>query len=282
MAKTEQQRQRKLAKKKSKERLSQKVAAQHRQQMASLTGKMTAAAKFPIHGCYISAGCLDGTGMGLVTMVREKSSGQFVTAVFLIDSFCLGVKDAFATYRTRAELSGMLEGMQAYGALQTVTPGVTRGYVEAAIAYAASLGFKPHDDYRKIEPIWGAIELEPIPEHYQFGKDGRPVFIAGPGDDEARQNMIFITLVQTVGEGNFDFSVFNRGSSNFERGSFDFDSIDMADLDNLQFEDDEMEEYGFEEDGFEEGHESGADDEINTHDDMTIDGTVTRRIDSSD
>lgn len=278
MAKTEQQRQRKLAKKKSKERLSQKVAAQRRQQMASLTGKMTAAANYPIHGCYISAACLDGRGMGPVMFVREKSPGQFVLAVFLIDSFCLGVKNAMAAYRSRSELTQVLEQMQEHGTFETVTPGVARGYVEAAIAYAASLGFKPHDDYRKIEPIWGTVEPEPIPEHYQFGKDGRPVFIAGPGDDEARQNMIIITLVQTVGEGNFDFTVFNRGSSNFERGSFDFDSIEAADLDDENFEENSL----LEDAGFEEDYETGTDDEINTHDDMTIDGTVTRRVDSPD
>jgi len=278
MAKTEQQRQRKLAKKKSKERLSQKLAAQRRQQMASLIGKMTAAANYPIHGCYISAACVDGRGMGPVMFVREKSPGQFVMAVFLIDSFCLGVKNAMAAYRTRSELSDMLERMQEHGKFETVTPGVARGYVEAAIAYAASLGFKPHDDYRKIESIWGTVEPEPIPEHYQFGKDGRPVFIAGPDDDEARQNMIFRTLAQSVGEENFDFTVFNRGSSNFEPGPLEFASIDMADLDNLQFEDDEMEEYGFEEDGFEEGYETDADIDSHTHNAMTVDGTVTRRI----
>jgi len=278
MAKTEQQRQRKLAKKKSKERLSQKVAAQRRQQMASLTGKMTAAANYPIHGCYISAACLDGRGMGPVMFVREKSPGQFVLAVFLIDSFCLGVKNAMAAYRSRSELTQVLEQMQEHGTFETVTPGVARGYVEAAIAYAASLGFKPHDDYRKIEPIWGTVEPEPIPEHYQFGKDGRPVFIAGPDDDEARQNMIFRTLAQTVGEENFDFTVFNRGSSNFERGSFDFDSIEATDLDDDHFEENSL----FEDAGFEEDYETGTDDELNTHDDMTIDGTVTRRVDSPD
>jgi len=278
MAKTEQQRQRKLAKKKSKERLSQKVAAQRRQQMASLTGKMTAAANYPIHGCYISAACLDGRGMGPVMFVREKSPGQFVLAVFLIDSFCLGVKNAMAAYRSRSELTQVLEQMQEHGTFETVTPGVARGYIEAAIAYAASLGFKPHDDYRKIEPIWGTVEPEPIPKHYQFGKDGRPVFISGPGDDEARQNMIFMTLVQTVGEGNFDFTVLHRGSSNFERGSFDFDSIEAADLDDEQFEENSL----LEDAGFDEDYETGTDDEINTHDDMTIDGTVTRRIDSPD
>jgi len=278
MAKSEQQRQRKLAKKKSKDRLSQKVAAQRRQQMASLTGKMTAAVKFPIHGCYISAACVDGRGMGPVMFVREKSPGQFVMAVFLIDSLCLGVKNAMAAYRTRSELSEMLERMQEHGKFESVTPGVARGYVESAIAYAAALGFKPHDDYRKIEPIWGAVEPEPIPEHYQFGKDGRPVFIAGPGDDEARQNMIHITLAQTVGEGNFDFTIFNRGSSNFERGSFDFDSIEAADLDDEQFEENSL----LEDAGFDEDYETGTDDEINTHDDMTIDGTVTRRITNPD
>jgi len=40
--------------------------------------------------------------------------------------------------------------------------------------------------------------------------------MAGPDDDNAKQNMIFRTLAQTVGEGNFNFTVLTSGNSGFQ------------------------------------------------------------------
>jgi hypothetical protein len=140
-----------------------------------------AAAKSPIHCCDISAACIDGSGMGPVAIIRALPSGQFATVIFLIDSFCLGVKNVTVTIRTKLELDELLEGLQKHNKMEPVTAGVARGYVEAAIAYAAALGFQPHDDYRKAKPIWGTIDPESIPEHYQFGQHGKPHFMTFEG-----------------------------------------------------------------------------------------------------
>ncbi len=69
MAKSEQQKQRKLAKKKSRERDNRKLVAQRQQQMSSLFGQMTAGASGTLDGCYIAEACHNGTGIGAVVVV---------------------------------------------------------------------------------------------------------------------------------------------------------------------------------------------------------------------
>ncbi len=256
MSKTEQQRQRKLAKKKSKDREKQLQAARLKAQLVSLGGKVLAASSGEVHTCLISDDCHNGTGIGWVTIARRMSGGMYLSVVFLIDMFCLGVKDVNVRPCGPADLREMLESMDRQSGYQAVTPGVARGFVEAAVAYAANLGLAPHADYSKAAGIWGQIEALPVPAHLTFGKNGRPTYIAGPHDDNARQNMIFRKLAEHVGEGNFDFVIAPQIDDRF--GSFP--SIEFsADDDDDDFYDE-------------------VDDEV---DDMNaIDGVVIDRIDS--
>ena len=207
MAKSEQQRQRKLAKRKSKEREGKKVLAQRRQQMASLSGQMSAAALGPIEHCYISKACHDGTGIGSVFFVRRLGPGQLMGAIFLVDVYCLGVKDVVGRIFSPTEMREVVAQQNSRSPLKSVSPGIARGFVEAAISYAMSLGIAPHCDYREVSPIWGTVQPEPVPEEYQFGHQGKPHFVAGPYDHVMRQKQIVEALVANVGEGNFHYSL---------------------------------------------------------------------------
>ena len=206
MVKSEQQRQRKLAKKKTKERESKKVLAQQRQQMASLSGQMAVAAVGPIERCYISSACHDGTGIGPVILVRRLGAGQYMVAVFLVDVFCLGVKDVVGRKFSPTDMHEMIAQQNSRNPLKSVSPGIARGFVEAAIDYAMSFGIAPHSDYRKVSPLWGDVQPEPVPAEYQFGHDGKPHFVAGPYDDVIRQKQVVQALVANAGEGNFHYS----------------------------------------------------------------------------
>ncbi len=245
MAKSEQQKQRKLAKKKSKDRQNRKLVAQRQQQMSSLAGQMTAAASGTIEGCYIAKACYDGTGIGTVSIIRRLPSGQRAYGLFLVDAFCLGCKDALGKMCSANQVSDILEDLRRKDPIEPIEPGVARAYVEAAIEYARSLGFAPHPDYRKVSPIWGDIEALPLTDKFRFGRDGQPAYIAGPYDDHARQTMIINTLTKTVGEGNFEFMLASSTHS--------LQEFSEADLDDLVFDQDD--------------------------DDDAIDGSVVQRID---
>src|SRR5437764_2301661 len=73
-----------------------------RQQNVGLADQLTAAAKFPVLHCWIGTGVED-EGMGSVLFSRELPDGRVAVAVFLVDAYCLGIKDAFAELLPRSE-----------------------------------------------------------------------------------------------------------------------------------------------------------------------------------
>lgn len=205
MAKNEQQRQKKLAKKRSKAILARRELNQTKQQMASLGGQMQAASSGEIYGCYISSGV--ATGMGTVLLGRRISGGRLAIAFFLLDTYCLGVKDAGGRIGTPGQFDEMLDQIRSNEAMLPAAPSTARKAVEEAIEYARSLGFPPHADYRKVSPIWGDIDASHSDREFAFGRDGKPFYIAGPHDDAQRQNLIRHRLRDSVGEGNFEFTL---------------------------------------------------------------------------
>lgn len=236
MAKSEQRRQNKLAKKQAKDRRKRKEASRKQQQLASLAGKMTAASHGRIVRCGVTE-AVDQAGIGYVLIARQGPGGQTAIAFFMVDVFCLGVKDAMGTFKDPSEAEEMFKELVNDHKLKTVSPGLARGLVEGAIAYARSLGFEPHPDYRKVAPIWGDIEPESVEGHYQFGFEGKPLYIRGPFDDFAKQQFILNTLEQKVGSGNYASRLTGPASGGL-LASYD----DDADEDNDEVEDDDFDE----------------------------------------
>jgi hypothetical protein len=160
--------------------------------------------------------------MGYVLITRQGPMGEVAVAMFLVDMYCLGVKDALGALRSPSDAKQMVENLERQGNLTRIPPGLARGLVEGAIAYARSLGFEPHPDYRKAAPIWGDIQAESIEGHFEFGKNGRPHFTSGPFDDIHKQQFIKNTLERTVGSDNYDFTVMLGPPS----GAFPMDFVD--------------------------------------------------------
>jgi hypothetical protein len=146
------------------------------------------------------------TGMGYVVVSRFKSDGQVESGVFLLDVFCLGVKNAFFTRLSQSEYeSRLVQRAFAKDGSQPLTPACARKLVHDAVAYAQNLGFAPHPDYKKACRVFGGISAAECSEVFTFGKAGRPCFVQGPDDSElfARKAMTLLTI--RCGEGNFDY-----------------------------------------------------------------------------
>ncbi len=235
MAKNEQQRQKKLAKKRSKDILNRRVLAQKRQALNSWAGQMQRASAFPVYRCYLADSIFEEQGLGIIYLAREMGDGRMALMFLLIDRHCLGVKDAGGRFCTRSELTDLMERSRQTSSYHTADPSRARKLTEDAIAYAHSLGFSPHPDYRKFSPLWGDIDATQCDETFEFGLDGKPSYVAGPYDDEARQNLIFRRLCAAVGEGNFHFAVGGIGTMPAGFSSLDFtphDDDDLADEDD--------------------------------------------------
>jgi hypothetical protein len=237
MAKTEQQRQKKLAKQKAKDRRKRQQLIQQKQSMTSLAGKMEAAGTGKIIGAHIGSSIDEGKGLGSVLIARQAPGGRVAIGFFLVDLFCLGVKDCFGIYRSQSEYQDLLDNLGEQDRLRKIEPGQLRGLVESSVEYAESIGLKPHADYRKVRPIFGDIERESIEGIFQFGQNGKPLYVNGPHEDAARQKMVIDTLNETVGPNNFHFMMGGPmggfgGISDFRVGydsDDDFDDEDESD-----------------------------------------------------
>jgi hypothetical protein len=101
---------------------------------------------------------------------------------------------------------------------EDVSPACARKIVEGAVEYARALGLHPHPDYHKTKGIFGDIDAGECPDEFEFGKDGKPFFIAGPNDTPERCRQILRALEQARGPGGYDYLIpfATRGSTPFE------------------------------------------------------------------
>ena len=74
--------------------------------------------------------------------------------------------------------------------------------IYGSIEFARKYGFEPHRDFETASLVLDLPDLQPKKHNLEFGKDGKPFFIAGPYDNVQR---IVNTLMRTAGEGNFNY-----------------------------------------------------------------------------
>lgn len=144
---------------------------------------------------------------GLVGVLVARDTGSTVLACgFLVDVFCLGVKDTNGPKTMdRRKLPDFTRTF--FSAWPSQPPvaaplDLARHVVFGAVDYARSLGFEPHPDFAKGVSLLG--DWEAGSSDVTFGQDGKPFYINGPRDDTYG---ILAKLRQTVGGGNFDYLV---------------------------------------------------------------------------
>ncbi len=192
------------------------------QQSAGLPERLSAASKFPVLHCWIPE-TVETDGIGTVVLSRELPGGQVAVGTFLVDRFCLGVKDAFgqilgrATYNERY-LRDLRKKMQMHDA----RPEDARKLVEGAAAYARSVGIAPHPNYPKVLPIFGGINAADSTAQFEFGKGGKPFFIAGPYDTPERCRQIISILENTCGPNGFHYQVPVSGRETIAPAELDY------------------------------------------------------------
>lgn len=137
--------------------------------------------------------------------------------VFLVDRYCLGVKNVIMAIAPRAHYQkNMYDKLAEHYELIPLKPECARKLVEGAVDYARNLGLEPYHEYRTGQLIFGDIRAEDCTEEYEYGKDGKPFFIAGPYDDEARCRYICKTLEESCGPDGSHYIMPVRGTDEFQ------------------------------------------------------------------
>lgn len=145
----------------------------------------------------------EGVGHGLVAVLvaRAHRRGKVSVSGYLVDVYCLGVKDVLGPRVIDDVDLGALVRMyfQVYEA-PPVPASIEMGreLVWGAVDYARGLGFEPHPD---LERTVDHLCLAPY-GCVSFGLEGKPYFVQGVRDSSTR---ILRTLERSVGEGNFHF-----------------------------------------------------------------------------
>lgn len=148
-------------------------------------------------------------GIGYVIVSRHKAGGEFEAGVFLLDVYCLGVKDAFFREFPAGQLDSLHEKMFGVVGKVALTPACARKLIEDAVAYANRLGLPPHEDHKQACRVLGGIVAAECGEAFTFGepKSGKPLYVQGPNDTPAFVQRVMNTLQRDRGTGNFDFVI---------------------------------------------------------------------------
>jgi hypothetical protein len=197
-------RQKKQEQRAAKRKLKHQQLARAKQ--AGFRERLADADRYPILDSWVSED-LFSEGMGWIGLSRRLPNGFIAAVIFLVDRYCLGVKDAMAKILGASAYAEQLQRTRERFDVKNLPPETIRKFVEGAVAYAASLGLPPHPDYRKAKLIFGSISADLSTEQLEFGQDGKPMFIAGPNDDALRCRRILQALEASRGPGGFHYVI---------------------------------------------------------------------------
>ena len=127
-----------------------------------------------------------------------------MVAAFLVDTFCLGVKNAFSNeglVRRQIEAQ-LLPGYYQNGEPTKVGINYVKEIIYGAVDYARGLGFDPHPDFELSRHVLGSEEIGRTRNLTFGGPEGKPLYVAGPDDDAAA---ILRKLRKGLGENGFNF-----------------------------------------------------------------------------
>ena len=144
-------------------------------------------------------------GIGWVVLARTLPSGQVGASFFLVDVWCLGVKDAFFLVMPQQAFEERMHESSRDQPVVVIDPSVARKLLHDAAAYAGSFGLAPSTGFAKAEALFGEIPM--ATKTFSFGKDGKPFFMSGPNDSRTRIRNIMDKLVKSVGPDGFDYIV---------------------------------------------------------------------------
>lgn len=157
------------------------------------------ARNLPVGKCYINKDW-KVSGFASIVVSRNHINGNFTFGVYLVDLYCLGVKDTLYDFNVNIEFAELLDKMKSQYEIEEIDYALAHNVIYGGVEYAEDIGFKPHKDFEisqyVLEEDDERVELIDI----QFGLDGKPAVLFGK---EKHPGNIIATLERTVGKGNF-------------------------------------------------------------------------------
>lgn len=149
--------------------------------------------------CYMTD--LTEYGLGHVIVTRNHTGGKVSMADYLVDIYCLGVKDSF--YRIRMEdyeVEDIVDQLDA----KECSYHEAHNWVYGSIAFAEEAGIEPDKSFGLTQYMLEEDNDEIPLIEYEYGKDGKHFLVA---HSRQEANKYLPLLEKNLGEGNYDFIV---------------------------------------------------------------------------
>ena len=132
-----------------------------------------------IGDCFINED-YDEFGLGHIVVTRLHKGGRKTIGVYLVDKYCLGVKDAF--YRLRmddVDYKDFIQTMSREYHLKKISYNEAHNLIYGAIEFADEAGIAPCKDFALAKYILEE-DTEAIPLiEYEYGRDGKHLLVVG-------------------------------------------------------------------------------------------------------
>ncbi len=167
------------------------------------------AREYPLYKCWVGADW-EERGITNVIVSRQLPNGKVLAGFYLVDLYCLGVKDTFVrVFSSQRSLERNLQkfGQHHEGGIVECTPAFAHEMIYGAVEYAAQYDLHPHKDFEESQLLLDPPDAHPRSGEISFGEDGKPFYIAGPNDSPMFVQSIISTLQRTAGVDNFHFLI---------------------------------------------------------------------------
>jgi hypothetical protein len=180
--------QKKLAKQKAKR--AEKRSHLVQRDSKDPTIRLRTAEKWPIVQALVGED-LWKDGIGYLVIARQEAEGRFIFAFFLVDVYCLGVKNTFWEAGSPGDFKEYVHKLESTQSMVSTDPACLAKIIRGAVEYALSFGFHPHPDFRHTAMLLEGIDPAACSREFTFGRDGKPFYIQGPNEtfEQARAIM---------------------------------------------------------------------------------------------
>lgn len=170
---------------------------------ASLPARVLRAARAPIQHCFLSESLFE-IGIGTPVLARGVTRNHLEFSSFLLDTFCLGIKDVMFESVDGEVFEDYMEMAEAESPMVDVDPRYARKLLRDLAAWSRSIGFAPHRDFAAVERMFGDVSADASEAVFRFGQDGRPVYIPGPTDTGPLIQRRIAQLRKILGDDGFE------------------------------------------------------------------------------
>ncbi|MDE6423768.1 MAG: DUF1186 family protein [Muribaculaceae bacterium] len=144
------------------------------------------ARRFPIVECKINRKWKE-TGECSIVIVRQRPDGNFIVGMYLVDMYCMGVKDAYVIPNaTREDVEHIMKNTPDEDEMTDIPYAEAHNMIYGAIEFAEEAGITPHSDFKLAEYVLEE-DTDDIPIiDFEYGHNGKHLLVIGPDGKERK------------------------------------------------------------------------------------------------